>query len=222
MHIKAPPLQAHPNAPAPERTAALLALVHAFTLILETFGRFVVSRFHVIGDATGSALNRRVVRAYRRLQHILALAATGKEPRQYAPRATHTRKTPAPRKLPRKFGWGCDMLGHHGNAYGSQLHHLLTQPDTIALLRAAPARTRMAVARAVRPILHMFAWPMPDVLQQAGPPRPRRKRPVTPKPRWPRGLKRPATHPYPMLPEDTPLRPWVRRTARAWNKTPQG
>ena len=178
----------HPNSARPGARLAIAspaasALAHAVTVILQTFAQFVFARFHVIGTPTGAALHRRITRAYQRLQHILALAAQGREPRQYTPRPSQPRTTKRPKSvLPRRRGWGADLLGHHGNAYGSQLHHLLTQPETIALLRAAPARTRIAAARAVRPILHMFAWPMPDVLQQAGPPRPRRRRPPAPRP----------------------------------------
>lgn len=172
---------AHANPAA--SALALSALGGAVAAILAAFARFVFARFHVIGTPAGIALHRRITRAYKRLQHILALAAQGREPRIHAPRPNRPRATPRPKPvLPRRRGWGCDMFGHHGNAYGSQLNHLLTQPETIALLRAAPARTRIAAARAVRPILHMFAWPMPDVLQHAGPPRPRRRRPRAPRP----------------------------------------
>jgi hypothetical protein len=222
MPTTATPSQAHPNAPAPLCAAATSALAQAATLILQAFAQFVFSRFHVIGEPAGIALHRRIVRAYRRFQHLLALAALGREPRRYihGPNRPTARRQPSPR-LPRRRGWGSDLLGYQGNAFGSQLHHLLTQPETIALLRAAPARTRIAAARALGPILHMFAWPLPDVLQQAGPPRPRRKRPRSePKPRWPSGQRRPITHPYPMLPGDKPLQPYVRRASRAWKKSP--
>ena len=176
------PPRAHPNRPAP-CAAAANALAHAVTLILTAFAQFVFARFHIIGTEPGIALHRRVTRAYRRLQHILALAAQGREPRQYAPRPTRAPATKRPKSLlPRRRGWGAAMFGHHATAYGSQLNHLLQQPETIALLRAAPARTRIAAARAVRPILHMFAWDLPDVLQRPGPPRPRRKRAPKPRP----------------------------------------
>ena len=215
----------HPNRARPGARLALAspatsALAQAATLILTAFASFVFARFHIIGTEPGIALHRRITRAYKRLQLILALAALGKEPRQHTPRPTRAQTTQRPKSvLPRHRGWGGALLGHHAVAYGSQLNHLLTQPETIALLRAAPARTRIAAARAVRPILHMFAWDLPDVLQQAGPPRPRKSSPrAQPKPRWPAGQRRPATHPYPMLPEDKPLRPYVRRAARAWKK----
>ena len=193
---------------------ALSALAGAATVILVAFAQFVFGRFHALGEPTGAALHRRIVRAYQRLQHLLALAAQGREPRRYAPRPSRRGTAPRPRPvLPRRRGWGADLLGHHGNAYGSQLHHLLTQPDTIALLRAAPARTRVAVARAVRPLLHMFAWPLPDMLQAAGPPRPRRRRPYRPKPR-------PDT-PRPDPPRPAPLSafpPYPQRAIRHWRK----
>ncbi len=218
MPPTAPPRRTPRATSRPICAQSAASLSSALTLILETFARFVFGRFHVIGRPIGSPLHRRVVRAYQRLQRLLALAAQGREPRHYRPRPTRARPTTAT-PLPRKNGWGCDLLGYQGNAYGSQLHHLLTRPETTALLRAAPARTRMAAARAVRPILHMFAWPMPDVLQQAGPPPPRRKRPHPgTRPRWPKGPRRPITHPSPMLPDDQPLRPYVARAARARKK----
>lgn len=205
---------------------AATALSDALTLILENFARFIFGRHHVIGAPVATPLHRRIVGAYRRLQRLLALAAQGREPRRYAPRSRPAPSHPARTRsataapLPRRRGWGCDLLGYQGNAYGSQLYNLLIRPETTALLRAAPGRTRLAAARAVRPILHMFAWPMPDVLQQAGPPPPPRKRsrPAS-RLRWPGGKRRPFTHPYPMLPEDKPLRPYVVHAARAWKKS---
>ena len=172
----------HPNSARPGARLAIAspaasALAHAAAVILTAFAQFVFARFHVIGTEHGIALHRRITRAYKRLQHILALAAQGREPRQYTPRPTRAQTTKRPKSLlPRRRGWGGAMFGHHAVAYGSQLNHLLNQPETIALLRAAPARTRIAAARAVRPILHMFAWDLPDVLQRPGPPRPRPKR----------------------------------------------
>ena len=172
----------HPNSARPGARLALAspatsALAQAATLILTTFAQFVFAHFHVIGTEPGIALHRRITRAYKRFQLILALAALGKEPRQHTPRPTRAQTTKRPKSvLPRRRGWGSAMFGHHATAYGSQLNHLLNQPETIALLRAAPARTRIAAARAVRPILHMFAWDLPDVLQRPGPPRPRPKR----------------------------------------------
>ena len=117
-------------------------------LILAAFARFVFGRGHVIDEPAGIALHRRITRAYKRLQLILALAALGKEPRQHTPRPTRAQTTQRPKSvLPRRRGWGSAMFGHHATAYGSQLNHLLNQPETIALLRAAPARTRIAAAR---------------------------------------------------------------------------
>jgi hypothetical protein len=219
MPPSAPPRRARRTASRPICAQAAATLSGALARILEAFALFVFARYHVIGAATGSPLHRRIQRATRRLQRLLALAAQGREPRRYThrPRPARARASTAT-PLPRRYGWGCDLFGYQGNAFGHQLHTLLNRPETTALLRAAPARTRLAAARAVRPLLHMFARPMPDVLQPAGPPRPRRRRP-RPGTRlhWPGG-RRPYTHPYPMLPGDPPLRPYVVRAARAWKR----
>ena len=216
MPATAQTLRAHPNRPAPCAAAANL-LANAATLILQAFAAFVFARFHILGTPTGKALHARIARATRRLQHLLALAAQGREPRQYTPRPNRAPTTKRPKSLlPRRRGWGAAMFGHHGNAYGSQLNHLLQQPETIALLRAAPARTRIAAARAVRPILHMFAWDLPDVLQRPGPPRPRRRRPAKPRPmRETRGGKYPRFNPFTYSPGRIPPVPGAAAKNRA-------
>ncbi len=201
----------HPNRARPGARLALAspaasALAHAAAVILTAFAQFVFAHFHVIGTDPGIALHRRITRAYKRLQHILALAALGREPRHYTPRPTQPRATPRPKSiLPRRRGWGAAMFGYHAVAYGSQLNHLLNQPETIALLRAAPARTRIAAARAVGPGLPMFAWDLPDILQRPGPPRSRPQRAPQPRPGpGPRGGKYPRFNPRTYSPGKIP------------------
>ncbi len=138
----------------------------------------------------------RIRRASIRIARLAARAASGKPPIvRRAPRAAPT--NPAPRKparrLPRRAGWLIGPVPAAGG-YASQLQYLLTQPDMVALLDAAPG-----IDRLLRPLCRMLGVARPKL-----PPRPTTPRPTTPRPTTPRPIPR---HP--------PKKPFAAATARA-------
>ncbi len=103
--------------------------------------------------------------------------------------------------LPQNYAFLIKLVPYKAACFGSQLQHLLSQPEMQALLEAEPKR----FGRLLRPLCRMLAIPLPEVLRL--PPRPRKPRPKKPEPagpppdpdevarrlpRWPNGtLKRP-------------------------------
>jgi len=55
-------------------------------------------------------------------------------------------------RLPGRFGWLVRAASYHAAGYGSQLRHILGQPEMVELLRAAPQ-----AARILRPLCRMLA-----------------------------------------------------------------
>ncbi len=135
----------------------------------------------------------RIRRASIRIARLAARAASGKPPIVLrAPRAAP--QNSAPRKpasrLPRRAGWLIGPVPAAGG-YASQLQYLLTQPDMVALLGAAPG-----IDRLLRPLCRMLAVARPKL-----PPRPTTRRPP---PRQP--LPAPAAPPTRDIPRDSILR----------------
>ncbi len=119
----------------------------------------------------------RLKRMSLRITRLAARAAAGRlrtTPRA-APRQPLSRRPPAtpPRRLPRRAGWLCQPVPA-ACAYASQLQHLLSEPDMIALLDAAPG-----IERLLRPFCRMLGVARPKL-----PPRPRSAAP-SPPPRQP-------------------------------------
>jgi len=119
----------------------------------------------------------------------------------------------APRKLrgyPTTHAWLRATLAHEANAYGSQLSDLLDQPETRALLAAAPQ-----AARLLRPICRMLGI-QPDAVRR--PPRPAAPRPPRPAkaepPRLPRLRAEPPAEPSVFSPR--PLQPLCPRLLDRW------
>ena len=85
---------------------------------------------------------------------------------------------PARRRFPRRPGW-LRAVSLDTAAAGSQLQHLLTDPEMAALLAATPA-----LARLLRPLCRMLAVVAPGI--PAAPARPRAPRPPRPPrpPKW--------------------------------------
>jgi len=89
-------------------------------------------------------------------------------------------RAPRPRRLPGNFGWLLGMSTATAIA-GSQLAHLLTDPEVLALLRASPHLVKM-----LRPLCRMLGVtlpaefrprpPPPDADAEPKPPRRRRRR----------------------------------------------
>ena len=133
-------------------------------------------------------------------------------------------------RFPRKIGWVNHRIPESAPPTG-QLDAMLRdrEPELRHSLTGAPH-----AGRSLRPLFRALGVPQPTWLQLPRRPRPTKKpsplvgegwvrgeqRPQRQpeNPRWPKGQRRPATHPYPMLPEDKPFRPWVLRAVRAAKK----
>ena len=79
--------------------------------------------------------------------------------------------------LPRRFGWLVIAGKHQAVGYGSQLQHLLAEPEMAALLEASPQARRV-----LRPLLRALAVELPWTVTQPRPPQPRKARKPRPKP----------------------------------------
>ena len=85
-----------------------------------------------------------------------------------------TAPAPPPERLPRRRGWLVQAMA--GRYHGGQFEHLLTDPELIAAIQAAPA-----LARSLRGLCHMLGIPVPELIRL--PERPRKPRaPKPPKP----------------------------------------
>ncbi len=79
------------------------------------------------------------------------------------------RENAAPkRRLPARFGWVVEWLGHHAAGCAAQLRHMLTHdPDLVALLDVGPQ-----AGRVLRPLCRMLGMePGPDLPPSLFPPR---------------------------------------------------
>jgi hypothetical protein len=161
-----------------------------FALIIEGLCRATAAR--ISADRTSGPLILLIV---ARLRHLLArftkLAARAqagklRPPRQRTvrPRAApppgdpppdHSAPDPKPprqpeRLLPQKFGWLIRFVPYEAACFGSQLQHLMSQPEMAVLIEAAPQAGRI-----LRPLCWMLQIDLPPALRL--PPRPRKPRP---------------------------------------------
>lgn len=89
-----------------------------------------------------------------RFDRVMARLAAGHRPSgaTTASRPAHRRATPRPPRLyPTNRFWLVTALRHEAAGYGSQLNHLLNEPETAALIAAAPQ-----AARLLRPLCRML------------------------------------------------------------------
>ena len=110
-----------------------------------------------------------ISRTARRFDSAITRLVAGKL-RTHAPRQGGATE-PAPRKnphlrLPTQHAWLVVTLRHHAAGYGSQLNHLLSEPEAAALIAACPQ-----AARLLRPLCHLLGI-SPAAIQ--APPKPRR------------------------------------------------
>jgi hypothetical protein len=113
---------------------------------------------------------RYITRTARRFDSAITRLVAGKQ-RAYSPRPGRTTPSapqePRPRvRLPTDHAWLVLTLKHHAAGYGSQLNHLLSEPETAALIAACPQ-----AARLLRPLCHLLGI-SPAAIQP--PPRARR------------------------------------------------
>jgi hypothetical protein len=169
-------------------------LAKTFGLIIGGLCEAVARR--IAADRTSGPL---IILIVDRLRHLLArftaLAARAeagklRPPRQGTP---PRRRTPPPgeapppeepghpapdpkpprqrdRLLPQQFGWLIRFVPYEAASFGSQLQHLLSQPEMVALIEAAPQAGRI-----LRPLCWMLAIPLPPNLRL--PAKPRKPRP---------------------------------------------
>ena len=159
-----------------------------FELIIGALAVLVAARFRTLGVPHTLLLWGRLKRAIGRINRLIARLAAGRlrpsrsDSRPRPPALPRPPTLPRPPDLPRTRIWLVRELGYMAAGYGSQLEALLNDPETAALLAAAPS-----AGRTLRPLCRMLGVALPAFLQL--PPRPPRPRPVRP--------VRPATPPTP-------------------------
>ncbi len=98
---------------------------------------------------------------FRNIDALLARHVAGKLRRSVAPRVVTTRRKSVNQpafRMPRKWAWLVRTGKHHAAVYGSQLQHVLRQPEMAALLEeSAQAR------RILRPLCRALAVELPGL-----------------------------------------------------------
>ena len=194
-----------PSVPPP---AAMLAA--RLTPVILALLALVRARIGILGDTTVPLWNR-ISRIRQRLSGLLDAIAQGRPPRRHTPTPTPARADRPGRERvklphPRQHGWLVARLGWEAAIFGSQLQHVLDDPQCQAALADAVAHSP-GIARNLRPLCRLLSVPLPPCLHL--PPRPPKPRPQRkPKPRTPR--------PQGLLSTDRPLPAYVRAAVRAW------
>ena len=122
------------------------------------------------------ALQMRVQRIGQVIGALLLALQAGTLKTRRSPAPGGTRKEAAasatrPMRLPGQFGWLVKIFGWHVTGFGSQLRHLLADPEMVALLAASPR-----AVRTLKPLCRMLMVELPNS-----------PAPVTPKPTSPTG-----------------------------------
>ena len=171
----------------PELLAAIPGIVAQLATILAGISALIARRFitHPVRVTYTIPLCNYIGRTTRRLARLASRLAAGTQ-RIHAPRPGRKGGARKPCGFPTTHAWLRATLVQEANVYGSQLTHLLEQPDTTALLAAAPA-----AARLLRPICHMLGVspvPLRPPPRPAKPPKAARP-PATPGPATPEPAK---------------------------------
>ena len=171
------------------------ALAERLDIILNGLLIVVAAHFRVLAHFTLPAWTR-ISRARQRLARVLAWLANGTYPRlrPNRPGAPPRKGGPPAPYVPRGKLWLIAKIGYQAAGRGAQIQYLLDDPQTRAVLDAAPAHAVAAIARALRPIARTLGITLPPQLQ------PPAKPPLPPKPRTPKP-------PRPKLPPLLPLHP---------------
>lgn len=185
------------------------AVAQTFTTIVEWLRRAAMAR--LAGEPARLPLMLLLWGRLRRLVARFAALAIRAEAGRGAPRPRPTRPRPVERpppagappkpreRLPEGFGWLVRLVPE-ARSFGSQLEHLLRQPEMAALLESAPQAGRL-----LRPLCRMLGVrPEPPLALPRRPPRPARPRRAVPK-------AKPLADPHASLP---PL-PWYLRNPKA-------
>jgi hypothetical protein len=157
--VQPTPLPAELRAAIPDITLRLAAILAALAaLVARAFLRHPVHAVHIV------PLWNYIGRTARRFTRTLDNLAAGRlRPHVPRPRRTPSRAR-APLGFPTTRNWLLAELRHEAAGYGLQLTHLLEQPESQAILAAAPQ-----AARVLRPLCRMLGF-TPAPIQP--PPRP--------------------------------------------------
>ena len=112
---------------------------------------------------------RHLTRIAGRFARAVAAPVRVRTPHTAAPGPARARAV----RLPSGRGWLLRELGHEAAGYGSQLAHVLAEPDMQALISAVPG-----VGRVLRPICRMLGYDLAEVTKLVPPPAPAAPIPV--------------------------------------------
>jgi hypothetical protein len=143
---------------APERLARIIDGLCAAVAAHGVRGRMTVALLLLLWGRL-----RRSAARVRRLAERIAAGKLATSSRPAAPRPNR----PPPPRLPRGYAWLVRIVPTTA-AFGSQLQHLLTDPEMAAIAELAPMR------RLLRPLCQMLGLPAPPVPKRpaAQPPSP--------------------------------------------------
>ena len=200
-----------PSIPPPKGSGALpgaALLAQRLDEILDGLLKVIAAHFRVLAEFILPAWGR-VSRARQRLARLLARLAAGTYPGPRRPDARKRQGGPPAPYAPQSKLWLVRKIGYQAAGRGSQLQFLLDDPQTRALLDAAPPHAVAAIARALRPICRTLGVDLPPELQPPPkappPPQPLSPQPLSPQPLSPK--PRPTKAPRPKLPPLLPLYP---------------
>ena len=169
------------------------SLQGAFTGILRALGSRLAARgagHNPLPTPLVVATYGRLCRSIRRFASLLARFRAGpwttRSPRSRLPSPRPPRPGAASLRLPRGWGWLLPLVPADAAAAGSQLSHLLAQPEMAELIAGAPT-----LGRILRPLARMLAIDLPPPLQAPKPkpkPAPARQNPRPPN----HGTRRPS------------------------------
>jgi len=165
---------------APDLSARLTAIIDnlcqsaaARLRVQRPAGAGIAGRPRALSGKLLILLWTRLQHVSQRLAALVARAAAGRaltrRPRRLhvAPLAPIRRMPPTPfPRLPHKFAWLVRLVPEAAS-YGSQLRHLLAEPEMAALLAASPQASRL-----LRPICRMLAVAPPHAVPRPPPPDP--------------------------------------------------
>ena len=175
--------------PFPFTLQGAFSLQGAFTGILRALGSRLAARgagHNPLPTPLVVATYGRLCRSIRRFAALLARFRAGpwtiRPPRCRPPGSLPPRPGAASLRLPRGWGWLLPLVPADAAAAGSQLSHLLAQPEMAELIAGAPT-----LGRILRPLARMLAIDLPPPLQS-----PKAKPKL--KPARPRQNPRPPNH----------------------------
>ena len=169
-----------PNPPTlPAETARIVAAIFASLAawVAHVFARH--QRAAIVGPLW-SYINRTAQRFARLMARFEAGTLRPHKPAAARP-AREAKAERKPRlRLPTAKGWLGQDVGWYGRGYGSQLEHLLNQPETAALIASLPQAQRL-----LRPLCRMLGIAPACIPPLPRRPRVRKRVERTPKPRKP-------------------------------------